>query len=120
MSLATEQLEVLELARRELHVASGEPGDFVLLKRDDTTNALKVFMTICEGWYYAENDQLLNNSAMYELRISELVVDKTDLKDAVAGKHGEQVFSVVQPSPFRPAAGKRYWRFWLMPAEGAL
>lgn len=117
MSLAQEQWDTLELARQELHVANGESGDFILLKRNDSTNGVEVFKEICKGWSYSEKEALLRNGALYELRISELELDATDLKDAVAGKHGDQIFTVVQPTPLKPSGSHRYWRLWLMPCS---
>lgn len=120
MSLAKEQWDALEMTRQELHVANGEPGEFVLLKRNNDTNGVETLMTVCKGWAYLETEGPLRQVALYELQVSELEVDATDLKDAVGGKHGNEVFAVVQPTPLRPTGARRFWRFYLMPAEGEL
>lgn len=120
MSLAREQWDTLELARHEVHVANGEPGEFVFLKRNDTTNGVEDWVTVCKAWTYFETTGPTVRIAMYELHVSELEVDAVDLKEAVGCKHGDQVFAVVQPSPMRPSGAKRFWVFYLNVAEGEL
>lgn len=120
MSLADEQWEALELARGELHVRNNEPGELVFLGRSATDNSLTTLCTIKKAWRYLQDNNLLRNGALYELRVSEKEITATDIDDFVAIRHGDLHFLAVQPTPLRPNGLKRYWIFWLMPSQGEI
>jgi hypothetical protein len=110
----------LEALRRVRHVLQGEEASIVLLKREPGANALSELLSVDRSWAYDDADSRGNKlppEVMFELQIGEDLLTADDLKQAVAIKHGAQLFQIVRPSPFAPVGFQRYWRFWLAPAE---
>lgn len=120
-NLAQIQADALELARIECHVATGEPGSLWLQRWQSETSSYVDLAEIPRRWNYSERDYAgsqLPGMVSAELRISELALTSATLLQVGRFRHGERFFQAVPPSPFVPSASIRYWRFYLVSADG--
>ncbi len=111
----------LEAERDIRHVLSGEAGEIVLLKRDSSTNAPVELLTVDQyGFSFKDEDAKGNRlppNVLFELQVPEDAIEAEEVRQTIAIQHGAQVYSIVGPSPFKPAGFQRFWRFWLAPTE---
>jgi hypothetical protein len=113
----------LEALHRVRHVLQGENPSIEFLRRDPgtpSTNALSLLLSVNQGWTYADRDasgEKLPEGVLFELQVAELLFTEANLQQTAAVRHGQKIFRIVRPSPFEPTGFRRFWRFWLAPAE---
>ncbi len=110
-----QRIASLHLAR---HVYAGESRTLVFEKLD-TANVPRSNVEIGEFEYSdtTADGRQLPPEAVFELRVSELVLSEADYQGTCSILHGDKRFRVVSPSPFSPQGMERFWRFWITRAE---
>jgi hypothetical protein len=120
-TIARDQWAALEIARQQVHVASGESGEIVF-ESLDPSNAPDDLFTVKHAWEYTERTHEANRipaDALFELRISELELSASDFAGYSSIRHDDKRFQAISPSPLAPSGTDRFWRFWLVFAEDA-
>ena len=117
--LASTHYHRLEALRQLTHARQGEVGTISLMRRD-SVNGLVESLSIEKAWFYDEADadgRRLPEGVRFELQVAEELITSDDLKQLAAIQHGDIIFKILAPSPFRPTGLQRFWRFWLTEAE---
>lgn len=124
MGLFTDVDQIITEVFHDLqHVQQGEGSTVTFEKLTPGTNAIEDLIAI-DSFEYDERsieNRALPPDVQYEMRISEAIIEASDLIGCSSVRHatpqGTVRYQIVRPSPFWPSGFNRVWRFWLMPAE---